>query len=215
MVKFTTKYRGKEVFVPSKMIDAAADKLSPKNLARLAVSAEFEMRKYLTRVSDALIARHSSPWSWNRRGGPNLMKRSGAGMRSVKNFLVQRRGEGVTGNMRLNKIMAIHEHGAVIRAKNTTYLTIPLEAALNSDGTPKKRSAREWRDTFVIKSKRGNLIICQRRGRRVIPLYVLKKRVRLPARLGLRKELSRQRPQFRRAMLDHIRDLAKTQRSKA
>jgi hypothetical protein len=79
----------------------------------------------------------------------------------------------------------IHETGGTIRAKNGKYLTIPLPAALNSDGTPKKRSAREWDRTFVRESKAGNLLIFQKRGSGIVPLYVLKKKVRIPARLGL------------------------------
>lgn len=213
MVSFQTKYRGRDVPIPSRQIDLAAEKLSARNLERLAVSAELEMRKYMNRVATALIARHSRPWSWGYRG-PDLQKRSGKGLASIKNFIVQRKGPGVTGHIRLNSYMAVHEHGAIIRAKRAQYLTIPLEAALNSNGTPKKRSAREWTNTFIIRSKRGNLLICQRRGRQIVPLYVLKKTVRLRARLGLRRELSRQRPEFRRALLERIRELAKTQRKR-
>ena len=91
-------------------------------------------------------------------------------------------------------------------------MTIPLDAALNANGTPKKKRARDWKDTFVAKSKRGNLIIFQKRGRRIVPLYVLKKRVRIPARLGLRKELRKQRNPMRRAIMDRIREMVTEQK---
>jgi hypothetical protein len=84
----------------------------------------------------------------------------------------------------------IHEYGGVIRATNAQFLTIPLPEALNSNGTPKFMSARQWNDTFVALSKKGNLIIFQRRGREIVPLYVLKKQVTIRARLGLRKTQS-------------------------
>jgi hypothetical protein len=42
-------------------------------------------------------------------------------------------------------------------------------------------------NTFVGRSKAGNLIIFQRKGRTIVPLYVLKKEVRIKARLGLRR----------------------------
>lgn len=213
MVTFTTKYRGRDVPVPSKQINAAADKLSPRNRARLAVEVELEMRKYLHRVASALITRHSRKWSYTYRG-PDLQRRSGKGLTSVKNFIVKREAEDVAGHMRLNFYMAVHEHGAIVRARRSQYLTIPLEAALDANGIPKKRSARDWRNTFIAKSRAGNLIIFHREGRRITPLYVLKKRVRIPARLGLRKELSRQRPEFRRNVLERIRELAKTQRTR-
>lgn len=206
-MKLTTKYRGREVDFPAKQINNAAAKLSPRNLQRMSQFAEQEMRKYLIAVTDALIARHSTPYRHGQRLS-TLQKRSGAGLKSVKNFLVRRVADEVTGHVRLNKYMDMHEHGGWIRAKNAQYLTIPLPAALNANGTPKKPRARDWENTFVSRSKRGNLIIFQKRGRRVIPLYVLKKKVRIPARLGLRKELSKRRPAMRSAILARIRELA-------
>jgi hypothetical protein len=68
-------------------------------------------------------------------------------------------------------------------------LTIPLPAALDARGVPRKRSARDWDNTFVQKSRRGNLLIFQRRGREIVPLYALKPEVRVRARLGVRDEL--------------------------
>lgn len=207
MVSFKTKYRGREVEFPSKQLERAARRLSPRNLERVAQYAEQEMRRYLTRVSDAMHRRHSRPW---QRGGVSrktLSRRSGRGLQSIKNFIVRRTSDDIEGTMRLNKYMTMHEHGGWIRAKNSTYLTIPLDPALNDDGTPKKKRARDWKDTFVIKSRRGNLIIVQKRGRRIVPLYVLKKRVRIKARLGLRKEMKKQRPELRRNVLNRIHEL--------
>ncbi|PIE12175.1 MAG: hypothetical protein CSA70_10550 [Rhodobacterales bacterium] len=94
--------------------------------------------------------------------------------------------------------------GGVIRARNATYMTIPLKAALKPDGTP-RRVAREWRNTRVIRSKRGVLLIVQRRGRRDVPLYALKKQVRVRARLGLRKEMGKQQSVFFREIAKYIR----------
>jgi hypothetical protein len=73
----------------------------------------------------------------------------------------------------------------VIRPKRAKYLTIPLPAALNANGTPKKSSARAWENTFVIRSKAGNLLIVQKNGTQITPLYVLKPEVYIPPRLGL------------------------------
>ncbi len=53
--------------------------------------------------------------------------------------------------------------------------------ALNANGTPIKLSAREWTNTFVAKSKAGNLIIFQKRGRQIAPLYVLEEQGDYPA----------------------------------
>lgn len=211
MINLDVKYRGKTVDFPQKSINNAAAKLSPRNLKRMEQYAEQEMRKYLRSVTDELAQRHSTPYRHGQRL-PTLQKRSGAGLKSLKNFLVKRTHDDVTGHVRLNKYMTMHEHGGWIRARNARYLTIPLPAALNANGTPKRRRARDWQNTFVKRSRNGNLIIFQTRGRELVPLYVLKKKVRIPMRLGLRKELSKQRPTMRRALMERIRELTKTQR---
>jgi hypothetical protein len=210
MVKLVTKYRGKEVPFPSKTINKAAERLSPRNLQRLTQFAEQEMRRYLNNVSKVMHERHSRPYQkgFKRK---TLQKRSGRGLQSIKNFLVNRQGDGVTGHMRLNKYMTMHEHGGWIRAKKGKYLTIPLDAALNANGTPKKRNARAWQNTFVRKSKKGNLIIFQKRGKRIVPLYVLKEKVRIPARLGLRVELRKGRAPMRKAIIQRIKLMVKDQ----
>ena len=205
-MEFKTKYQGREVPFPSKQIKKSAAKLSPRKLERLSVLAEREMRKYLTAVADEMDRRHGGAWPGGTTN-TTLSKRSGAMLKSIRNFMVRRNGMDTTGHIRLRRDRIIHETGGWIRATRSQYLTIPLSAALKPDGTPRKRSAREWQNTFVRRSRNGNLIIFQTRGTRIVPLYVLKKKVRIRARLGLRKALTRLRPLFRRAMLAHIRDL--------
>lgn len=78
----------------------------------------------------------------------------------------------------------IHETGGTITPKNSKYLAIPLSAALTPAGVLKKKP-REYNNTFVMKSKNGNLIIAQKRGSRmsrIVALFVLKKKVEIPAR---------------------------------
>ena len=67
---------------------------------------------------------------------------------------------------------------------------------MNANGTPKKMSAREWDRTFVRRSKKGNLIIFTRSGKSLIPLYLLKKEVKIPPRLGMQKTLEVGLPRF-------------------
>lgn len=96
--------------------------------------------------------------------------------------------EGDDTNVRvgftLTGIAAVHERGATIRPKRASYLTIPLPAALDSRGLPRRPNARAWKNTFVQRSKKGNLLIFQKQGKDLVPLYVLKKSVRIPRRLG-------------------------------
>lgn len=152
------------------------------------------LKSFLDVVVEAMRQRHSTRWSpgsrlpaGDRQG--RLHSRSGS--------LLQ----GFTVNIRSGKTfpegeliarhpgIRTHEHGATIRARRARYLTIPLPSALDSRGVPLKRSAREWRNTFVRRSSGGNLVIFQSRGGQLVPLYVLKTEVKIPARLGLQTTL--------------------------
>jgi len=77
------------------------------------------------------------------------------------------------------------EDGKVIRAKRAKVLTIPLRAA--QTGTGRSRgTARQvgagYDSTFWKRSKKGNLILFGVRGKRLTPLFVGKKSVRIKAR---------------------------------
>ena len=72
----------------------------------------------------------------------------------------------ITGQIGGSMIAAVQEFGATITPKTAKYLTVPLPAALEIKGVPRKKSAREWDNTFVAQSKAGNLIIFQRDGQR-------------------------------------------------
>lgn len=115
--------------------------------------------------------------------GKKLKRRSGNLAQSVL-FDVDKTSNGLTLKVMSNAPQArIQETGGVIKAKNSKYLTIPLKAAKTSAGVLKKR-AREYKDAFVIKSKAGNLLIVipkSKGSKEIIPLFVLKKSVKLEA----------------------------------
>jgi hypothetical protein len=48
----------------------------------------------------------------------------------------------------------------------------------------------------VAKSRKGNLLIFQRVGKKITPLYVLRKSVKLPPRLGMRATIDKAIPFF-------------------
>jgi phage gpG-like protein len=114
-----------------------------------------ELRDWLDTVAEALAKRHGSPWP----GGTTektLSKRSGALVQSIKDSVE------VTGTKlddiqgRLGSALPyakIHETGGTITAKKSKYLTIPLPAALGPNGVPKKKSAKEWDNTFIAKPR--------------------------------------------------------------
>lgn len=164
------------------------------DLARADAGLRREMRNFMEAVSTALARRHSTPWP----GGTSqpgavpgtLSRRSGGLQRRLRTSATVSGsiGSELRGIFRGSEIMAVHEFGATIRARHARYLTVPLPAALNPDGTPRRQRARDWDNTFVAKSRAGNLIIFQRRSgeETPTPLYVLKKEVYIPPRLGVR-----------------------------
>lgn len=169
---------------------------------------ERAMDQYLRRVTDRLAAKHDRAPGTTTRG--SLARVTGEGMDRLQDYDVRENGGDVEGVLHLTDYMATHEFGGLIRPKGKTYLTVPLPAALKSDGTPKKLSARAWRHSRVIRSRRGNLLIVMQQGRRAVPLYVLKEKVRIPARLGLRKEMNHTRPTLWADVQRGIRQLLKS-----
>lgn len=124
-----------------------------------------------------------------RRGGVGLNRRSGSLYRgfvwgvqarttldSVRAFIGWRGG-------RSGMIANVHEYGALIRGK--PWLTVPLPGVSGR--------ASDYPGAFIIKSRRGNLLIVQKRGKEIQPLFVLKRSVRLKARLTLRATWSSSR----------------------
>ena len=157
-----------------------------KSVDTAAPQIKRELRRYLKQLIKELRLRHSGPYPGGT-GPRSLSVRSGKGMASLESFVTGHKLDSIKGHVKMIPYLMIHETGGIIRPKKARYLTIPLPAALNANGTPKKKSAREWKNTFVLKSKRGNLIIMQKFGGKLTPLYVLKKQVRIPPRLGLRE----------------------------
>lgn len=156
--------------------------------------AQKELKDMLDTVADAMRQRHNTPWSpgaaplaAGSKAG-TLARRSGTMAKAIAQSV---KISGRTLNDIEGQISgpAVHEFGATIRPKRAKFLTIPLPAALDSRGVPLKTKARDWPDTFVRKSRQGNLIIFQKRGRGIVPLYVLKREVKIPPRLGLQATL--------------------------
>lgn len=80
------------------------------------------------------------------------------------------------------KYSRILEKGGVIYPKRKQWLTVPLPGV--------KGWARNYPNAFIIKSKKGNLLIVEKKGKAGIkPLFVLKKSVRIPAFRWLEKSV--------------------------
>lgn len=82
----------------------------------------------------------------------------------------------------------IQEFGGTINAKGG-YLPIPISDKAKTRSRNAKGARGIAPETLILRSKRGNLIIFEKRGKRnpkLIPHYVLKKSVTLPARPFMR-----------------------------
>lgn len=96
---------------------------------------------------------------------------------------------------------ATHEFGARVRAKQGGYLAIPLDAAKTAVGVARGKP-RDFENTFVVRTKRGNLVIMQRRaGEQAVPLFALVKSVRIRRRPSLGPAVKRHMPQFVEALV--------------
>jgi len=105
-------------------------------------------------------------------------------------------GSGVRQGDRV-KYANIHETGGVIRPKRGKYLAIPLSSALTGSRGQLRggaTSARDFPNTFFIKSKAGNLLIMQKQGGGAVPLFLLLRSVKIPARYYMTKTVNEMMP---------------------
>lgn len=151
-------------------------------------------RKFLAALAADMRTRHSGQWP----GGTStstLSRRTGQLVKSIASSIKVSGKFSASGEV-VGQIgspltyASAQEFGATIRPNRANWLTIPLPAAMDKRGVPILPKARDWPRTFVQKSRKGNLIIFQRRGqRKIVPLYILKKEVRLPPRLNLTRAI--------------------------
>lgn len=87
-----------------------------------------------------------------------------------------------------------NRRSTTIRPRAARYLTVPLDAVKTAAGVARGR-ARDFEDTFVQRSRAGNLIIFQRQGDgQITPLFLLLPEVTIPARPALRPTVAYIRP---------------------
>lgn len=165
-----------------------------------------ELLESINRIYRKLEFTHSSPWGGGMYNPKDTLdKRSGYGLQSILQS-IRSGGSGISSfaQLSIKGYMVDHELGATVRPTKSKYLTIPFPAALDSKGLPLRRKARDWGNTFVARSRRGSLIIFQRRGRGVMPLYLLKKQIYIKPRLGAAKIVDDELPFFERRAFEAL-----------
>ncbi len=162
-----------------------------------------------------MAKRFRAPLPLGRNKNRTLHNRTGALRRSIGSRVSQPTSVHARVTMALRVFSAgvpyarIQEFGGVITPKRAKYLTIPLDANMTQAGVT-KLSARQAinKGGFFATSKKGNLLIRDSEG---VPLFVLKKKVKIPkGRLGFfktwrdsqRSRLSRHRRALKFAIAD-------------
>lgn len=158
--------------------------------------------------SGRLLANHIQ--SKLRRGGV-LNVRSNRLRRSI-GYVVERAGDNLQARVGTNVVYArIHEFGGTITARRAMFLTIPLRAALQPAGVV-RFSARN-----VIKNPLAfgydatffsDGVLFGVRGAKTrstsIPLFALKRSVRIPARPYMRPALAEKRDEIIQTISDEV-----------
>lgn len=170
-----------------------------------------EIKRWLIRLLQQAGARFVSRMIRERLSGPtaanSLSRRTGQLARSVT-FKVTPGASNVTLNVSIGAnapYAQIHETGGVIYAKHAENLAIPLPAAKTKAGVARLASPRQDATLKFMISRAGNKLLVRitgkGKGRKIIPMYVLKNRVIIPARLGFAKTFEREAKQI----IDEVR----------
>ena len=171
------------------------DRVSPKSRTRILADA---FRRASLMVERDLKANISGRYLKVRTG--RLRASIGSRVDMNEEGLTGVIGSGVRTGERV-RYADIHEEGGVITARRVKYLTIPTEYALTKAGVTKRISARDFENTFV---RQG--IIWQKQGKRkIVPLFILKKSVVIPARRYMSRTLERDKSAIIKTMIEAIK----------
>lgn len=133
-------------------------------------------------------------------GGDKLHARTGLLRRSMKTTLEGTNFSDLKGSVHTDVVYApIQETGGTISAKRAyatlpggPYLNIPLAANLTAAGVMRQNARDVFAaGGFIIKSKVGNYIVMSGVGQ---PMFVLKRSVKIPARLGMENAMNDEIP---------------------
>ena len=161
-------------------------------------------------VKDSLlIVKRQAKDNVRTGGSAGLVQRGSHLLNSITDEGPRRKGTRIIGGVGTNiPYGPTHEFGATIRPKTAKFLTIPLPAAKTKAGRS-RGGARSFPNTFVRRSKAGNLILFQKLGSRIIPLFVLKKMVKIPKRPWLKPAVTKSVPRIVGAISRRIREVLK------
>lgn len=199
-----TIYKGRQYKTLNSAIDASMLEIATR-LDKLPIEFKKELFEFLQRVAGNTV-KQFIPFSKRNRGQQkDLQIRSGKTKAAIlRSPEVKDAGGGeLRGFIGGPKHLAINEFGGVEGPKfGDKYVYIPLDAALTNKGLPIAASPKNWKNTFIRKTKKGNLVMFQRRaGMRPVPLYLLKRTVKIPARLRMARAIEAASPYFEKKLM--------------
>lgn len=208
--RLSFEYAGKRYDDANRGLKAVADSVALP-IVDLGPDVMETFKDILDSVADAMATRHSAGWSpgkVNPKGARTgrLNKRTGRMVKSIyRSVSVVQRNEEVIGTIGGNLSARTHEFGATIRPKRAKMLAIPLPGALSARGAPIRPKPRDWPNLFIIKSKKGNLLLVRKVSGRIVPMYYLTKGpVKIPKRLGMQATLDKAAPVFVDMLFDRL-----------
>lgn len=159
---------------------------------------------FMNSVAQEIVKKNGGAWPAGTTSN-SVSKRSGGFQAAILDGVTVKGtmlGD-LTGYIVVPEPYAIHETGGK-RKMRDKLIAVPLPAALDGSGNPIYMSPRQWGNTFVAETGRGNVVIFQNRGGSIVPLYVLKTSVTIPARLGIGRTLESGLPRLVEQMLDTL-----------
>jgi hypothetical protein len=161
--------------------------ITPKELARELEQYPEKMRRQVSfAVRNGLVVyeRHHKKEEIRRGAGKSgsvegrFTSRTGALAKSYRMYWSKGDLEGWYGSE--SKYSAMIEKGGKIKPTRAQMLAIPLSAA--KYGVGGGVGPRHYDNLFMIKSRKGNLLLAKAQGAGIVPMFVLKKQVKIPAR---------------------------------
>lgn len=199
---------------PADAMREIVDDLERRELPRVMKNLAERLLRTLERVHRRMEEKHGA--AWPASGMPfgtdprrqRLLRRSGRSLQAIRDSIKVTRSSAdrtVQGTISLPANLAVHETGGVIRPRRRENLLIPFVTALDSRGLPRYRQPKRLANTFVRRTKRGNLVVFRRkRDGAIEPLYLLKPEVNMPPRMGFTKTLEEELGHFERKALDAL-----------
>lgn len=149
----------------------------------------YQLQRWTGRTVKKIIRNVSGPILKTRTAH---LRRSIAGRTFPGKIVKAIIGSGLFGR-RPVKYARIQEKGGTVRPKRSKYLTIPFPGI--------KGRAANYPGAFFIKSKAGNLLLVERKGKSGLrPLFVLKSSVNIPASHFMSESIDQMRPDLRKSL---------------